>query len=677
MEKSALRALTKLFAVFSAVLALSACSDLSGLLPSFDGEARASIEFSGLRGGAVVRRLAFVTPRLIVSGRYANTPPNRVEITIQDRDGKIVLEMDPIIGDLQDPDVIGEIVLTPQELETLSPELYHLAYKLYLDQEQVGEGKLPFFHAPGFPQSQNLILSTYPSVLVARGYGLLRAQILFGGLEEDYPDTYLRWTKDGQVLAEGYLRDGADMIPVAAPDKPGVFQAALDVYPYAPPAEGGYAFPAPLRNTVEAVVDRVPRAGAYDLIPEEDFYTLLHFNGTLDDAGQGFSAGYAASQSERPMVPGIRQGIFGLEYDPQQYLKTESFVLPLNEDRLIYPASIHLLGYLDFLPVDQDVSLFRTASADWAMELLASGSSELVLRVDSSFGSQEIRSLPGALRESSAMNLVLSYFPTQEGLLGAVLLNDGLLVGRGEISAPLTIPEGREESRLGGSFSGIIDEFGIRFRDGDRLGVLAGDIFLNSLLAETGVQVEYALSFESGLAQAYHFNWEEAELEEIPLEGKGDYEISPGLMNLGSGGSISLFQADDSLSSLDLRLHYEKGKEASKAGIRFVDKGNPQDWVILHLDGGIRTSLQAPSGDHAAPEEEGAGLLEGFQLRQEAGLWSLVLPGGRNYELGFDAAPLLELVNLSDSGFRIYSIAALSSPNNPLDLVIEDLGRSP
>ena len=111
------RTVSSILMVALLAVALGGCSDLSGLLPSFEGDSTARLEL--IVPGTAVRNVFIheITPKLVVTGDYLTAPPNRADISILSRDGKVLAALDPILGDLTDPDVLQGFALNPADLD--------------------------------------------------------------------------------------------------------------------------------------------------------------------------------------------------------------------------------------------------------------------------------------------------------------------------------------------------------------------------------------------------------------------------------------------------------------------------------------------------------------------------------------------------------------------------------
>jgi len=514
-------------------------------------------------------------PILQLTGDYALNPPDTAEIFVLDREKNEILAFEPLTGDLTDPETFSAI--TSSDLPILTG-LYYFRVELYRQGQLLSTEETPFFIAP--EQSQIVSVSTYPSALVAKGYGLLQAKII-PPTSSALSDPYLRWTQDGVVLAQGLLSEGYDTIPVKAPDTPGVFKGNLEIYPFGPRPGELFTFPAPLSRSIEAVVANVPPNNRTDLGPEKDFFTLLHFNGSLDSVGSGPSSTFEPTEL---LLPGLRGRTFGYEFLADRSLQTNSFLLPQDDQGYLRESTALFSFVLDFLPIEGRITLLSTGVTGWSVEYFVDSSGALGIEVLRGSQSWKVTSRPGIIpepgREPVTLNLAFSLYPSGEKDLGVLVLVDGIVRAGGLLPdglLPLTSSGAR--GQVGGNFSGVLDEFGVYSRTDSSGSYLASGLFAQAMERRYGDRVEYAYSFESGVAEVAHQG----------LSFSSDPVYRPGVVLLPPGESITFPGVVLESAEIEFYLGVDPNSEWVSTTLELDLTGGSGDKVLkVDMDGRVQ-----------------------------------------------------------------------------------------
>lgn len=527
-------------AVFLALGLLAGCSDFAGLLPQVEETSTATLVL--MQRGATIRgSFTPVTPRLELTGDFRTNPPDAARISLLDRQLNLISIVKEFEGDLSDPRVLESFNASPGLATALPYGLYYYRAELFLDGRLISTSDTPVFAVA--EHSRVVSVSSYPSALISGGYGLLRAQVLAPAID-GLRDPYLVWKLDGKTIAQGLLSEGVTSVAVLAPSRPGVMRAEVQVYPIKPEFEGEFDFVAPVSRAMEVVVVPVPATRDADLGPESEYSVLLHLNGNLENSGFDKDIRFSSTGD---LLPGIRGEVFGYEFLPDRWLETSGFPLPLATSGDLANTGIVFSGFLDFLPVENPVTLFAANAGTWGLTLSLSPDGRFVFSAGngSVAAASEIRSLPGVVTEGEHA-FSANLYRISSSNYGVVLFVDGILRAGGVFAPPsATQLAGQSSGVIAAGFAGVVDEFGITAaRDGRDSGLLSSGLYHRTMATRYGANLEYAVSFEDGTFDA------------LPngTRTSGDLSVRPGRLILRPGEWIQLPGMDLQADAFDVHL---------------------------------------------------------------------------------------------------------------------------
>jgi hypothetical protein len=481
------------------------------------------------------------------------------------------------------------------------PELEDGLYKLtatYLDgTEVVTSVTEPFFMVSG--RYRVLGVSSYPASSFPGADSLL-------SLSLDVPqdsDPYLVWKIAGEVVVHGYLSRTRQTLAVAAPGAQGIFPVQVDLYPVWHPDADYTKIDAPISYRSEIFVSDTPTALPLDFASPENYFMLYHFRGRFQESGHRSSffpgAEYDGNEFGAPMLA-ARDNVFGYYLDGRSGVEIPGFVWPVYRGELS-PFSISFLLLAD--PSDDERVLVRSESVDGALlEVLMSEDARIGLRLPEQ--ESVLWSDVPAMLAGEPVELIVSVIPHEDQTI-VHFYSDSVRMGTSSAALPNGIasqavssvvnPEWGEiagSTTVGarsGGFAGIIDEFGIYFRNDRGLPRSDDSVFVDAVVDRFGDDVVHAESFANGFVRSRseivgEASWRDAALElsvgsELrlpPLElGPGSYRLE-----LGGEGNASLWLVLGSQERLF--VPFEQGEAVAEivvteSELRFVIAGNETD----------------------------------------------------------------------------------------------------
>jgi hypothetical protein len=177
-------------------------------------------------------------------------------------------------------------------------------------------------------------LSVYPPTSAPNSAVLLSATIKTEAKDAS-PSTWLSWSSDGRVFAEGLLGDGYDKAVWTAPSRDGAYSVELALYPSRPSPKLAKA-ESPWHQEIKAIVSSDAAIAGDEYAQVDRLPIHLAFAGDLLDSG-------TRSQAEKPEVigkPGLESypGGFGYRLGPEAGVRLPEAAPPLI-GRTLAPAS--------------------------------------------------------------------------------------------------------------------------------------------------------------------------------------------------------------------------------------------------------------------------------------------------------------------------------------------------
>ena len=478
-------------------------------------------------------------------------------------------------------------------------------------------------------------VSAFPAKVFPGAKALLRTTV-----ESNESSAWIRWSENGTVVASGPVSDGFHELEWQSTEKEGVHRFRVDLYPFEPADENGYSFESEISARTEVYVSRGEDAEEGQLGPVDSYFSLLRLRGNVRDEGVRSSLNEEFREGELFGAPELRaeQDTLGYYLDGTNGFELDGVAVPFLGSSL---APFSLNARLRAAGTPSDAILFSTEDQG--------GEFRLELRTDSDGIPRLVLENAGMRGESSArypvfqddsVRLSVSVSPGTEyttilwfvdGRLASI---DRINVGfpssplgnspseaarKRVVSDPdeLTLRDGT--TRFGdesSGFVGVIEEFGVYFRDGqDRLST-------DDALFEGAMESVYA----SRLAYAQGF---EGLFLPEELETVGRVTVRAGELVLAPDSSVYfpafLFEDEDLIIEVELG---ENAREA-RGELAFAEAGSEDDRAHLMTavtDGGMRFGE-----DEVVESFAGAGgdtLL--LRIRHENG--SLYVRGGQGEE---------------------------------------------
>ncbi len=412
--------------------------------------------------GSVVTRNGTISATLLPGpqGRY----PDRVEVTFIDQDGEVASERTISAAE------IDRGRLPALAVEQLATGSYTVQFELFNDGRSSAEFQRRLFvsDAPFAIAS----ISAYPPTFMTDSKGILRADL-------DIPpqaDPFLRWSFNGKPVMQGLLSAGAGELMLRSPQSEGVYPVVLELFPVAPRG-AGFGFASQVSQQSDLVVKESRSASERGFGPPQSYYVLLHFAGNTRDSGMRsalLGATAASAQTFGAADLRIVHELFGYYLDGAAGIGFEEVILPFTNAGL-EPFSIAMR--LALTEPQRDRVLFSARAEDSSLELQLelAEEGELRLQLAARGRSATVTSEGSALLPGRPVDINVAVVP-HAGHTSVAWFVDREPAGAADIplgfGRPNGGPDGRWQPLAGrsviggeGGFIGVIDEFGIFFRD--------------------------------------------------------------------------------------------------------------------------------------------------------------------------------------------------------------------
>lgn len=463
---------------------LSGCGDAGLLLPGLTDEGDTVIQT--VADGAVLTRDHPLEAALQL--RPGQQEPDRVEVTFIGRTGSAVASRTVVATE------IDRGRLPNLALDALEPGYYRVEFALYSAGRRTDTVRRKLFVVDGTYRIAGV--SAYPPAFMPDSQGILRADLEI----PDGADPYLRWSFGGRTVSEALLSAGGGELLLRSPESEGVYTVQLELFPLAPPA-GGYEFAAQLVQQADLVVRETRMPGERSFGPAASYYVLMHFAGNLRDSGmRPRLLGPAASDARLvgDVAPAIVEELFGYLLADGGAVAFDEAIVPFRDDgigpfsvsmRLVLtePSGAGAAARAGERGRTDRLFALEAHNPSFSLQLELSGDDVLAahLQVDGRTATLSAH-VPG-LRHRGPVELSLAVVPRSTGTDLAWFVDGALAAGD---STPLRLPLPRVAARtrdadgtsaaaapgwralqgrtvLGGErgFAGLIDEFGVFFRD--------------------------------------------------------------------------------------------------------------------------------------------------------------------------------------------------------------------
>ena len=469
---------------FLVVLAiLSGCGDGGLLLPGLaEG---GDVVLQTVADGAVLTRDSPLEAALRL--RPGQREPDRVEVTVTTADGRSAAARTIAAAEIQQGRLPGIA------LDSLEPGYYRVEFELYSAGRRTDTVRRMLFLVDGDYRIAGV--SAYPAAFMPDSRGILRADLEI----PDGADPYLRWSFGGRTVSEGLLSAGVGQLLLRSPESEGVYAVQLELFPVAPPT-GGYGFASELLQQTDLVVREARLPDERSLGPPASYYVLLHLAGNLRDSGMRPELlGAAAAEAELigNAEPAIVDGLFGYRLSGGAAITFNEAVVPYRNGG-VGPFSVSMRLVLTE-PSGADLNNTQTATRSqtffaleardpaFSLRLELSDQNTLAAQLQVGGNSSTLTAVVPGPAQRRPVELSFAVVPRSSGTDLAWFV-DGELAAAGATSLRLPLPLPRNDERerdltssdhaagwrslagstvIGGEngFSGLIDEFGVFFRD--------------------------------------------------------------------------------------------------------------------------------------------------------------------------------------------------------------------
>lgn len=488
--------MSRLWILSILILVLSSCGESSLLTPelSEDGE----VDVLTVADGALVAPDEAVPVSLEQRTPDGSSPlpPDYLEIEVTDTAGTVVVST-RVEGEALELDDIP-----PVSLPDLEPAPYEIVFTVVRAGEPVAERRRRVFVVDDPTAFAISGIATYPPSLAPKRRGVAQATVRAPAGSR----AWLRWRLEDRVVHEGALSDGADQITLEAPEASGAYALSLELFPHGRPT-AGYNGPAPVRQQARLYVRAAGDTADRALGPRESYFSLFHFEGSAEDVGVGGAVtGGRAVDAEPLGEPRLRVSdrLFGYELDGASGFEVAGLIVPFR-GRSLAPFSLNFRLRADELEGGADILSMQASDSGFALRLGVDGEGlptlELAAGDDRDAGSP----LQPLFAVGEPLDVSIAVLPGPD-LTRVRWYADGRYVSESRLELGFEPPAADADwsrrpgiTRLGGEngFVGIIDEFGVYFRDSDGEPAVYTDMYRDARRRELGPTLAYAEGFDA------------------------------------------------------------------------------------------------------------------------------------------------------------------------------------
>lgn len=518
--------MSRLFVLTVLTVLLAACGESSLLTPELSEDERVDIET--VRDGALLAPDAAVPVSVVQStpDGAAPEPLDYIDVVVTDVAGASVAT-DRISRELLDS---GDI--PPVMLPDLEPGRYLISLSAYRDGRLLADRERTLFVVPDPDAYAISGIAIYPPSLAPERRGVVQASVS----APEGAGAWLRWRLEDEVIHEGYLSDGADQVTLQGPASSGAYSLSLDLFPHGrPPAD--YVGPAPVTQQTRLFVRTAGDSANRALGPRESYFALYHFDGSTEDSGVGGEVTGGRAIEAEPIGSAelrVSDRLFGYELDGDSGFEVSGLIVPFRGNALS-PFSLNLRLRADELTDEARILAMEASDSGFSLVLQVDedGMPTLELGRDDAVAASSPREPLFAVGEP--LDLSIAVLPGRQATRVRWYAN-GRYVSESRISLVYPAPGPDAEwnrrsgsTRLGGAdgFVGIIDEFGVYFRDDAGEPAVYTDMYRDARRRELGSTLVYAEGFDSGA---------------LPDDstGRGRVRSEQGVLILGEGSRLTL-----------------------------------------------------------------------------------------------------------------------------------------
>ncbi len=427
-------------------------------------------------------------------------------VSVQDTSKATDLEMEVTLSSPSGATVWHNRQTVPavnQQLYIQPPSLpsgqYRMDVVIYSSGEVAQKKTSNFFVATGSWRIAGI--KSYPPVIGSSGKVLLKADLQY----PDGTDPWLRWSYKGKVIQKGLLSKGLGKILWTVPADEGVYTITLEMFTAAPSADSDYSFPSSISLSTDVYVSTGSQSGAGDLGSASSYLTLLRLQGTLDDSGAGakkLGKTSSATVIGSPEIVSTENG-FGYRLSSGSGFSLSWMALPVDGGSL-NPFTASFGVSFDSFSAANNLLVASTSDGSFSFTVSVDGTTHAPQAVIQAAG-QSVSipwSGPGLLTGQRYL-LSLSIVPQGQTVTGLWFVNGDLISSR---TVPFTSPALRQDGTtvIGGpnGFAGVIDEFGVFYRDDQGRASSDPAQYLRAAQRRYGQSLVFADGFESAYLPA-------------------------------------------------------------------------------------------------------------------------------------------------------------------------------
>lgn len=478
--------------------------------------------------------------------------PARLEIVFLDAQGLEISEPQIIEGAKLNEPLPAIAVSSPDE------NLYSIRLRVFdSDDALIKEEIISFFYSKDSFLIRGIV--AYPNTFIPGGLGLIFPDA------EASDSSWIRWSIDNEIIEEGFLSQYRNGFIWRAPSVEGVYGLRMEIFPVEPlyTANGTFSFTSPYRSDIEIFVTKTTTSDPVNLYPYESYSTLIHFNGILED--QGSLPGEVVPVGS-PVIS--RQGDkFGFYLSRDSGYLIDKNVLPVVAGVLM-PFSVTFLYYFNgpqldssFLTITGDESEFFSIKTDFSGVLTAKLSQ---------FGADAGITNVSGLYPEEYTELTLSVVPSA-GSVSFYWYGDGVMISSGSSHYNGSVPDVNYKSLIGADngFDGLLDEFGIYYRDEQGRNNIDDNIF------EREVNRKYN---SDKIITAYGFDG--LYLDNV---NGSSFSVLSGSLHLDSKSEFQFLETDFNFSYLFIDFDFEQIIHGSELQIHLTE-GSEEKIIHINLE---------------------------------------------------------------------------------------------
>jgi len=537
-----------LLLVFS--LSLISCGDSSFLMTLSDSENALVIKTS-IDNGVILDPDSGESIGISLEYDETVVVPARLEIAFLDQQGLQIGNSQVIEGDSLNKQLPSVSLASPSESQ------YSVRLRVFdNDDTMIKEEIVSFFYS-----RENLAirgLTQYPNVFLPGGQGLIF-------IDADGSDsTWVRWSIDNEIIEEGYFEKYSEGFIWQAPMLEGVYGLRMELFPVEPmySKNGTFPFTSPLRSELEVFVTAsMGESDLMDLQPAESYSTNIHFKGLVVDEGTNLNK---ITTIGFPVIKKVDDKL-GYYLKEGSGYSIEDNILPVINNKLL-PFSITFSYLIEEL--QEDVYFLNIIGENSTLFSIKTDSSG-ILYSELFQLEREIISISDIYPEKYH-EITLSVIPDNNSIT-FLWYGDGILISSDIYNNFVEIPEGNYKSFIsaGNGFEGLLDEFGVYYRDENGQSNIDNNIFLRRSKRDYNPEKIIA---------AYGFDGISYDENNIPSS-----LLNSGNLNLDYKSSFQFLETDFKFSYLYIDLDFEEISEDTGIQISFPD--NPEiDDIYINLE---------------------------------------------------------------------------------------------